>query len=286
MILVTGAGGKTGETLVSELARGAEPVRALVRREEQLSRLEELGAREALAGDMRDPQVMQRAFQGARAVYHICPNMSPDEVQIAANAITAAKTAGVGHFVYHSVLHPQVEAMPHHWLKMRVEEMLFTCGLTYTILQPGAYMQNVLAYWDAMANQGVYALPYRVQSRLSLVDLADVAEAAANILRQRGHANAIYELAGPEPLSQVEVAEIAGQALGREVEARAIDRDEWERKARASGMAPYAVDTLKKMFEYYEQVGLVGNSRILEGLLGRPARRFSDFIKCIVARGG
>ena len=37
-------------------------------------------------------------------------------------------------------------SMPHHWLKMRVEEKLFASGLPFTILQPAAYMQNVLAY--------------------------------------------------------------------------------------------------------------------------------------------
>ena len=58
----------------------------------------------------------------------------------------AARRAGIRHLVYHSVLHPQVEAMPHHWQKMRVEEQLFAAGLPYTILQPAAYMQNVLAH--------------------------------------------------------------------------------------------------------------------------------------------
>ena len=63
-------------------------------------------------------------------------------------AIRAAQSAGVERFVYHSVLHPQVEIMAHHWQKMRVEEQLFESGLSFTILQPAAYMQNVLAGWD------------------------------------------------------------------------------------------------------------------------------------------
>ena len=63
------------------------------------------------------------------SVYHVCPNVSPDEIAIGRVSIAAARSAGVEHFVYHSVLHPQTEAMPHHWLKLRVEEALITSGL-------------------------------------------------------------------------------------------------------------------------------------------------------------
>ncbi len=55
--------------------------------------------------------------------------------------------SGVTRFVYHSVLHPQIEAMPHHWQKMRTEEMLFAAGFELTVLQPTAYMQNILGAW-------------------------------------------------------------------------------------------------------------------------------------------
>ena len=148
MILVTGAAGKTGQAVIRALvARGAD-VRALVHRPEQVPITAGLGARETIAGDLRDRAALARAAQGARVIYHICPNVSPDEVTIGRAAIAAARAAGVQHFVYHSVLHPQVEAMPHHWLKMRVEELLFQSGLAYTILQPAAYVQNVLAHWD------------------------------------------------------------------------------------------------------------------------------------------
>jgi NAD(P)H dehydrogenase (quinone) len=280
MILVTGASGKTGQTIVRALARsGTEPVRAMVRRAEQIEALTAEGAQQVICGDMRDARQMCAAFAGVRAVYHICPNMSPDELMMAENAILAARECGeVEHFVYHSVLHPQVEAMSHHWLKLRVEERLFTAGIAFTIVQPGPYMQNVLWYWNSITQQGIYPVPYALEARLSMVDLEDVAEAAARIFQQAGHTGAIYELGGPEALSQHEVAEILGQALGRKVEAQVQDRREWEQRARAGQMNAYAVETLLKMFEYYEQFGLVGSSRVLEWLLGRPACRFADYL--------
>jgi uncharacterized protein YbjT (DUF2867 family) len=279
MILITGAAGKTGRAVLRALVARGESVRALVHRSEQMPPLEALGAQEVLAGDMRDQATMERAVYGVRAVYHICPNVSPDEVAIGQAAIAAARMAGVEHFVYHSVLHPQTEAMPHHWQKLRVEEKLFESGLPCTILQPSVYMQNVLAHWQQILAQGIYPVPYAVETRLGMVDLEDVAAAAAVVLTQPGHAGATYELAGAEALTQAEVAAILSQQLGRPVRAEVISRQAWERGARASGLGDYQVQTLLKMFDYYERYGFWGNPRVLSWLLGRPPATFAAFVE-------
>ena len=279
MILVTGAAGKTGRAIIRALSARGALVRALVHRPAQIQALEKLGAHEVLVGDMHALTTMEQAAQGVHRVYHICPNVSPDEVAIGQVAIEAARSAGVEHFVFHSVLHPQTEDMPHHWGKLRVEEQLFTSGLPYTILQPAAYMQNVLAYWDQILEQGVYPVPYAVQTRLGLVDLEDVAEAAAIVLTEPGHAGATYELAGAEAMTQTELAALLGHKLGRSVRARAVSPEVWEQGARASGLGDYQLNTLLKMFRYYECYGFWGNPRVLAWLLGRPPGTWADFIE-------
>jgi uncharacterized protein YbjT (DUF2867 family) len=120
-ILVTGAGGKTGRAVIRALiARGAQ-VRALVHRPERAILIKDLGAQESVVGDMRVQVTMGQAARGVQAIYHICPNVSPDEISIGQVVIAAARCAGVEHLVYHSVLHPQTETMPHRWRKLRVE---------------------------------------------------------------------------------------------------------------------------------------------------------------------
>ena len=136
MILVTGAGGKTGRAVVSALAARGAQVRAFVRRAQDQAALRELGARDVVAGDLRQAADLERAAQGVRALYHICPNVHPDEVLIGRLAIAAAQAAGVEHFVFHSVLHPQTESMPHHWNKLRVEEA--AVGLRAAVYHPAA----------------------------------------------------------------------------------------------------------------------------------------------------
>jgi uncharacterized protein YbjT (DUF2867 family) len=279
MILVTGAPGKTGRTVIRMLADQGKPVRALVHRHEQVQPIKELGAQEVVVGDVRSQPIIDQATRGVQAIYHICPNMSPDEIAIGRSVIMAARSSGVEHFVYHSVLHPQTEAMPHHWQKLRVEEQLFESGLPYTILQPAAYLQNIAAHWDQILEQGRYLVPYAVETRLGMVDLEDVAAAAAVVLTQPGHTGATYELAGAEALSQTEVAAILSQQLGRLVQAETMSLEAWQRGVRAAGLGDYQIETLIKMFRYYERYGFWGNPRILNWLLGRPPATLADFVK-------
>ncbi|MEZ4862903.1 MAG: NmrA family NAD(P)-binding protein [Caldilineaceae bacterium] len=285
MILLTGAAGKTGRAVSQALVEQGQSVRAFVHRPAQRQPLLELGVQEVFVGDLRDGNALRQAVAGVRAIYHICPNVHPDEVAIGRDLIAAARAAEVAHFVYHSVLHPQTETMPHHWNKLRVEELLLGSGLPFTILQPTVYMQNLLAGWQSIVEEGIYTIPYPVTCRLSLIDLADVGAAAAQVLTTPGHLYATYELAGTEPLAQSEVATILSTGLGRPVEAKTLALAEWERNARAAGMGDYAVDTLRKMFRYYARFGLAGNPSILRWLLGRAPRTLPEFVQSTVAAG-
>jgi uncharacterized protein YbjT (DUF2867 family) len=140
--------------------------------------------------------------------------MSPEEMILGNLVIHAVQKAGVEHIVYHSVLHPQTEKMPHHWQKMRVEEMIFESGLPFTILQPALYMQNLLAGWRTIIEDGVLRVPYSVESKFSFVDLEDVGKVAKIVLTESNHKNAVYELAGTLPTSHVEVESRCGREKG------------------------------------------------------------------------
>jgi uncharacterized protein YbjT (DUF2867 family) len=279
MILVTGAAGKTGQSIIRALLKREKQIRALVHRETQIKPLKKLGAEEVIAGDMSSQKTMDQAVQGVKSVYHICPNVSPDEIKIGKIVIKSSQSSGVEHFVYHSVLHPQIEAMPHHWQKMRVEELLFESGLPYTILQPAPYMQNILAYWDDIVNKGTYPVPYAKNTRLNAVDLDDIAEVAALVLCESGYEGAIYELCGIENLSQIELTHILSQYLVHRVDVEVIPIEEWEANSRNNGMGDYQLKTLIKMFKYYEEFGLTGNPHVLESLLRRSPTSYITFIE-------
>jgi uncharacterized protein YbjT (DUF2867 family) len=282
MILVTGAAGKTGRAVLRALAGRPEPVRALIHRPDQAPSLRALGVQEALVGDLLDQAAMRRAVDGVRAIYHMAPNVSPDEIPMGKTVISAAQSAGVERLVFHSVLHPHIEAMPHHWQKARVEELLFASGLPFTILQPTAYMQNVAAAWDQILLQGRYSVPYSPETRLSLVDLEDVAQAAARVLTEPGHTGATIELVGTPGMSPRDIVEVLSAELDRPVDVEVVPLEVWERKARASGLGEYQVSALTRMFDYYERHGLTGSPQALTGVLGRQPMSFPAFVQRVI----
>lgn len=247
MIGVVGAHGKTGRAVVAALeARGAQPL-SLVRRV--------TGRPREVPVDLLSPSSVRAAVEGLAAVYHLAPNVHPDEELIGRTVVDAALAAGVARLVFHSVLHPQVSAMPHHRAKLRVEELVVESGLEWTVLQPAAYVQNFAA------RDGAVTVPYDLDAPFSLVDLADVAEAAAGTLLDPGHAFATYELAGPRPVTVREVAALLGAGAVR------VDAQEW---LAGRGLPAYAAEALTAMFAHYDRHGLVGNPRVLAALLGRP----------------
>jgi len=281
-VLVSGAGGKTGRAVIAALAARGATVRAFVRRAEQTEYVTSVGAQEVVTGDIRSPSSWASAVAGVQAVYHICPNIHPEEHAIGKVAIEAARAAACERFVYHSVLHPQTRSMPHHVEKLRVEEELLESGLGYTILQPAAYMQNVMVGWRDIVHHGHYRIPYAASTRLGMVDLADVAEAAARVLTEPTHNNAIYELAGPEVLDQAEVADRLTSKLGHQVQVDVIALGAWEARQRAAGLGDYQIDALLKMFGHYERHGFWGNPSVLSWLLGRPPRSFAAFLDTLL----
>jgi hypothetical protein len=137
-----------------------------------------------------------------------------------------------------------------------------------------------LSGWKSILEDGVLHVPYSVNSKFSFVDLEDIAEVAKIVLTEPNHFNATYELAGTLPMSHVEVAEIFGRVLKRDVQAEKEEIRDWRLRAeRSLGMSEYAIENLVKMFEYYNQWGLVGNPNALRWLLKHEPNSLESFIE-------
>lgn len=275
MILITGAAGKTGLALLRSLQDQGIQTRAFVRNKKQAKQVEEAGASEFVLGNLEIESDLLRAMRGVEALYFIPPNIHPQEDEIGKSAIVAALKMGLSRFVYHSVLFPQIEAMPHHWRKLRVEEALIQSSLNFTILQPANYMQNILAYKNQIISEGVWTLPYAPEARTTPVDLQDVTQAASKVLLNSGHHEAIYPLAGPKLLSSIDMLEQLRQVKGVQSIVQRGETGAWDVN---SGLDKDRAETLKHMFAYYDNNDFVGNSKVLEMLLGRPPTLFEDFL--------
>lgn len=285
-VLLTGANGRTGRAVLQALAGRGARVRAFLRKPEQWGELAGLGAAEHALGDLADLQSLRAAVLGCDRVVHIGPPMHPDEVALTANVMAAARDGGAERFIYYSVLHPLRREVRHHRLKLEAEEALVESGVAYTILQPSRYMQHLKPIWREVVDHGVHAMPFRVDRPINVVDLEDLAEAAAIVATRDEHAYASYELAGPEPLTQLQMAEILQRKLGRPVEARAIPLEELEKRARASGASEDRIAQMLVMNRHYDRHGMRGNPNVLAWLLAREPRRFEAYVERLIASGG
>jgi uncharacterized protein YbjT (DUF2867 family) len=68
MILVTGAGGKTGKAVMKALVARGAAVRAFVRGSAHEAALKAMGVSEIVAGAMDDAHALSRAVKGADAI--------------------------------------------------------------------------------------------------------------------------------------------------------------------------------------------------------------------------
>ena len=277
-ILVTGASGKTGSKVVSALAARGAVVRVLIRREDAAPALRKLGAAEIAMGNFYDDDSLKMALAGCQVVIHICPPMNPDETDIAKRVTDHCLAAGVGRLILYSVLHPLMEDVPHHDHKLHAERYLVNSGQTYTILQPSRYMQHLVPIWNTVLETGIHAMPFSATTKFSVADLNDLAEATAAVAIEEGHASATYQLAGPEQLSQTDMAEILSNLIGKTITARAKSLEQFEADARSGGMPEERLQTMLKMNAHYDTHGLAGNPNVLKWILGREPTHFREFV--------
>jgi uncharacterized protein YbjT (DUF2867 family) len=274
VIVVTAAGGTTGLAVTDALRARGLRVRALVGSGRARPALEALGAEVVegdLAGDVAD------VLAGASAVYVIWPNFDERESTGAPALFRAAAAAGVRRLVYHSVLRPQLRVMPHHAAKDAAEEQLDAAGIAWRVLQPCAYADNLDAAVRDAVDTGELRSAWGLTRPQSFVDVRDVAECAAVLLTEDGLDSGTYEVAGPQPLTAVDVAQRVTAVSGRPV--AAVD-------APASpDLGTYAGRCLQTMFDWYREHGLSGSPRVATALLGRPPRSYADHLADLLGHG-
>ena len=236
-IIVTGATGKTGSALTTELLRAGYPVRALVHREDGRSaQLKAQGAEIAVA-DISDVERVADALNDVQRAY-FCPPYDPYMIQGAVAFAVAAKEAGLEHVVGLSQWlatpsHPSLSTRQ-NWLVDRLFSM--TPGVAHTIVNPGFFADNYLVTIGLAAHFGVFPWMYG-DSRNAPPSNEDIARVAAAVLMDPArHAGKSYRLTGPELLGAEDMAKAIGRAVGRSV--RVVPTPIWlfMKTARMAGM--------------------------------------------------
>lgn len=153
-------------------------------------------------------------------------------------------------------------------------------GMPYTIIQPAVFMQNILESWKLLSEEGIFRQKFFAtpETRMCMLDLEDLAEAASIILTRSGHTGATYELCGPENLSLSDMITAMEQHFGREIKVETPQDEMFAAQLKGRGVGEYQINTLLKMFQHYNEHGFIGNPSVLTWILGRKPNDFSSFI--------
>jgi NAD(P)H dehydrogenase (quinone) len=158
-----------------------------------------------------------------------------------------------------------------------VEERLLASGLDVVILQPAPYLQNLDPYLAAARRGSPMAFPYGAHTRLSMVDLRDVGQAAAAVVTGDEHTGGTYQLCGPDRLTAGEVWDRAMARFGIDSGYPATDADAW-REGPGRELEGRVADWLASMFRYYDAHGLAGSSVASAALLRRAPHGLDDHL--------
>jgi uncharacterized protein YbjT (DUF2867 family) len=281
-ILVSGSTGTIGTQVLSYLqGRGVE-IRALTRSPDTAKLPSGVVP---VRGDLADTDTVRAALDGVSTLFLLVPNVADESTQ-AMLALTTAREAGVKGIVYLSVFKGDAYAdVPHFASKYTVERMIEALDLPATILRPAYFIQNDIRLKDAVSKSGVYGMPIGSKG-VSMVDIRDIGEAAANELVRRERSatllpGEIYTLAGPDALTGEGVASIWSEALGRAIRYGGDDLVAMEQRLKSAMPAWHALD-LRLMFGRYQTDGAVAAADELArftALLGHAPRSYRDFAR-------
>ncbi|WP_282048159.1 NAD(P)H-binding protein [Sulfitobacter mediterraneus] len=275
MITVFGATGTTGAPLVDTLFSKGATVRAVTSDPAKIDGLKAKGC-EAVTASFTDPAALEQACAGSEKIYLVTPahlNMR----QWKANAIAAAKAAGVQHVVLATGLgaSPKAGLTFGKW-HSETQELLKESGLEWTFIQPTYFMQNLLWQADNIAKQGVYYDD--LGGPVSWIDARDIADVAAEALTGSGHAGKSYGLTGAEALTGEDVAAVLSDVTGQTITAAPLSAEDSKATMMAGGMQDEVAAAMVELASIAPKGYLAGLETTVSDVLGRPARRLHDFV--------
>jgi uncharacterized protein YbjT (DUF2867 family) len=291
MYLITGAGGGIGSVsrrVVQLLLDGGEPVRAMVRRDDdRADQLRAMGA-DVIVGDLTSAGDIVDAMDGVRRMFFNM-SVSPDYLRATTEVSAVALERGHLHVVVNMsqmtvsqmTLTSTGESKQHrlHWL---AEHVLNWSGLPVIHVRPTVFLDNPLFTFLAkqtIRERGVLALPFGT-GRTSPISADDVARVVAALLREPAdRIGQVYELTGPEVLDIDGLAEQYSHALKRPISAEDLPLDEWERQVLApAGLPDHVNQHIATMARLHREGRYDRATGDVEQITGQPAQTVEQYV--------
>lgn len=276
LIGVTGAPGNVGTPLVRALLGRGARVRVLARRPEHARRvLGEAPGLEYRPLEFGDRRTYVGAMQGVERLFVVRPPQIGQVRRDMVPALDVALGAGVSHFALLSLQGAERLTFTPH---AQLEVYLRASGADFTFLRPSFFMQNLTTTHLPELRRGEVSVPAG-RGRTSFIDVRDVADVAARVLTEPGHAGQAYELTGSQALTYAEVAASFSAAVGRPIRSTDPSPLAFFRQMRARGLPTAQVMVMEAIYAT-ARFGLAARvTPETEWLLGRAPRTFEDFAR-------
>lgn len=276
---VTGATGHLGRLAVEELlARGvaASDVIAVVRTPSKAAALAERGV-QVREGDYNRPETLPAALAGVQRLLLVSGSEVGQRLPQHQAVIDAAKSVGVEHIVYTSLLRADQTTLPIAPEHVGTEQALAAAGVPFTVLRNGWYTENYTSQLAQYLAGGVL-LGATGGGKISAATRADYAAAAAVALTSEGDAGGVYELGGPA-FTFDEFAAVISEVTGTKVEHRDLSTELYTAALQEAGLDAGTAGFLAVVDAAIANGDLHTSSDDLTRLLGRPATSLADAVR-------
>ena len=276
MILLTGATGKTGSATAKALNEKGVTFRALIRNEEKRGDIESLGG-EVVIGSIENKEAVDQSMVDVETALILLPN-SENQLSLEKQLVDSAKQAGAKRVVKMSSIEATPDATsPIPKLHLESEEYIKQSGLSWTMIKPNFYMQNLLASAGTIKDQGKIFLPMG-EGKTGMIDTTDVGKVLAKVLSEDGHESMNHEITGPEILSFNEVAEIFSKGLDKQVDYIDVPLAAYKETLGQFLTNQWHLDAVIDLFKGIADGGIEEKTDTYSELMGESPKSLSEFI--------
>ncbi|MEV3985657.1 NAD(P)H-binding protein [Nonomuraea sp. NPDC049758] len=270
MIVVTGATGNVGRTLVRILAEQDHEVTAIARR---IAHGDVPPGVRTVAADLSQSSADMPS--AADAVFLLVGGdlmMAGDPARVVAQFADAERIV----LLSSQGVATRPDSLSHGQAFAAFEQAVMESGTDWTILRPGGFASNAYAWASSVKATRTIAAPFG-EVGLPVIDPDDIAAVAAATLTQPGHTKAIYELTGPTPTTPRQRAAAIEDAIGEPVAFIDQTREEALAQMLTFMPAPVADTTLDILGTPTLREQTV--SPDVQKILGRAPATFADWAK-------
>ncbi|MFF0456490.1 SDR family oxidoreductase [Nocardia africana] len=277
-VLVVGARGRVGRSVVRSLVSCGQTVRALTRHPNRMPATPNV---EVVEGELFDMRSLRSALAGVRRVFLLWPFPGADHAAAVIDTIaeTASRcvllSSGLVGDNGCTALRGLTVAEGHTVAERLIQQV----GMEWTILRPASLMANN-ARWAAQLTSGDTVCGTYGDLPMAPVHEADVAAVAVHALLGDGHHQRRYHLTGPEVLTQKQQLSLLGRHLKRALRWKEITLAEYREHLLATRLLhPDCVEAVLRAHSEMAAGGPVRLTTAVSTVTRRPPCAVEDWVR-------